>query len=503
MTRASSENLGAVETNRRGILLLGDDGRMAHLLRGRFKDYPLYIEENVLEGIVRQGQSFYETILLNAERLGEKTVQAVKALRRVSPTARLLVFGEAFTEVYGKAARAAGADDYLIWPVPAAELRSLLKTDQDTGVPAVSAGRIYERGDSTGSTTLARDEVLSERKPQATGGEATGDLLGRYRELAQLIPKGQAALIEQAQRDLAEALQVEWVTIHLAPANDAGGEQESDPPAENEQVVRLNGPSGFLGRMRLGPTRQNQQPGAAAVQTAVDFLGTLLHLSQRDENLKRLATVDELTGAYNRRYLEYFLRQVMEQSKHEHTEVALLIFDIDEFKHYNDTYGHGAGDEILCEATKLMRRCCREHDVVARMGGDEFAVLFWDTGQPREVYAHHNEEESVLAPSAGGGHLPICQATKVNKPLRQHPELAVFLSNRFRRIMNTSEFPSLGPEARGMLTISGGLACFPWDGDTVEQLLAKADEALLSAKRSGKNRIYLVGRPNEKNQQAK
>ena len=63
--------------------------------------------------------------------------------------------------------------------------------------------------------------------------------------------------------------------------------------------------------------------------------------------------------------------------------------------------------------------------------------------------------------------------------------------------MNTSEFPSLGTEARGTLTISGGLACFPEDGDTVEQLLAKADEALLNAKRSGKNRIYLVGRPGD------
>ena len=57
----------------------------------------------------------------------------------------------------------------------------------------------------------------------------------------------------------------------------------------------------------------------------------------------------------------------------------------------------------------------------------------------------------------------------------------------------TSEFPALGPEARGVLTISGGLANFGHDATTLEQLLTKADDALLSAKRSGKNRIYLVG----------
>jgi GGDEF domain-containing protein len=131
------------------------------------------------------------------------------------------------------------------------------------------------------------------------------------------------------------------------------------------------------------------------------------------------------------------------------------------------------------------------------MGGDEFAVLFWDTGQPREVYAHEENNEANPDGTAGGQGGSPCEATRVSTPLQQHPEMAVFLSNRFRRIMNTNEFPSLGTEARGTLTISGGLACFPWDGDTVEQLLAKADEALLNAKRSGKNRIYLVGRPGD------
>lgn len=498
MTRAQSQN-STSQTDHRRILLLGDDGRMERMLRARFHDYPVLVEPNVLEGIIRQGYTAGEVILLNAELLGEKTTQAVQALRRISPEVLLLVYGEPFTEGYGRAARAAGADDYLIWPVPARELRYWLQRD--------TQGKAPEQADQPSRPALAREtirqEIAKDRTIETATTRAIPDLLQRYRELAQLIPKGQAVLIEQAQQVMTQALGLERITIHAATTEAADNEPAPDPSAENEPAIILNGPAGPVGWMQLGPKRTGQPANEAAVQLTADFLGTLLYLVKRDENLKYLATVDELTGAYNRRYLEYFLRQVIEQSKHEHTEVALLLFDIDDFKHYNDTYGHAAGDEILCEATRLMRRCCRAHDVVARMGGDEFAVLFWDTGQPREVFPHENNDKTSTDGTASEPRQPTCQATRARTPLQQHPEVAVFLSNRFRRIMNTSEFPSLGPEARGILTISGGLACYPWDGDTVEDLLAKADEALLSAKRSGKNRIYLVGRPNEKNHPTK
>ena len=74
-----------------------------------------------------------------------------------------------------------------------------------------------------------------------------------------------------------------------------------------------------------------------------------------------------------------------------------------------------------------------------------------------------------------------------------------FMSNRFRRMMNTNIFPGLGPEARGVLTISGGLARFPWDGRTADELLKQADSALLRAKKFGKNQIYLIGQPEQSN----
>ncbi len=191
------------------------------------------------------------------------------------------------------------------------------------------------------------------------------------------------------------------------------------------------------------------------------------------KQLEKLATEDELTGLKNRRYIWEFARQIIEHAKKENAMVTLLVFDIDNFKHYNDVYSHSAGDDILRQAAILMGRCCREHDVVGRIGGDEFAVIFWDDPHRKAL---HTEDER--------------RSTQAD-----HPKEAIFIAKRFRSELGKAELHLLGPEGRGILTISGGLATFPRDGCNIQQLFQQADNALLEAKRSGKNRIYLVGRP--------
>jgi len=195
--------------------------------------------------------------------------------------------------------------------------------------------------------------------------------------------------------------------------------------------------------------------------------------SERVRQLEKLATEDELTGLKNRRYIWEFSRQIIERARSENGRVTLLIFDIDNFKHYNDVYGHRAGDEVLKEAAVLMRRCCREHDVVGRIGGDEFAVVFWDDPK-RKLSMEETERRSITA---------------------DHPGEAIFIAKRFRKGLGKAELHLLGPEGKGVLTISGGLASFPRDGSTADKLFEQADKALLEAKRSGKNKIYLVGNP--------
>jgi diguanylate cyclase (GGDEF)-like protein len=174
-----------------------------------------------------------------------------------------------------------------------------------------------------------------------------------------------------------------------------------------------------------------------------------------------LAITDHLTGAYNRRYFYHLADQVLHRAAEHNFRATLLLYDIDDFKNYNDNFGHAAGDEILRDTAMLMRRISREHDVVARIGGDEFAVLFWDY--------------------------------ELRSPDSQPLQDAWDLSDRFRQAVERHDLKSLGSNAAGTLTISGGLASFPEHGRTCLELMRQADRALRLAKESGKNAIRLVG----------
>jgi len=189
--------------------------------------------------------------------------------------------------------------------------------------------------------------------------------------------------------------------------------------------------------------------------------------------LEQLATEDDLTGLKNRRYVWEFGKQILDYAEGQKARVTLLVYDIDDFKHYNDVYGHPAGDKILKEAAILMRRCCRGHDVVGRIGGDEFVVIFWDDPQVNKPRSETERRSAQM----------------------EHPQEALLVAKRFQAELEKSDLSFLGPSGRGILTISGGLASYPRDGQSIERLFQKADDALLEAKRSGKNRIYLVGAP--------
>jgi len=230
-------------------------------------------------------------------------------------------------------------------------------------------------------------------------------------------------------------------------------------PQDAQPILMLPGTPARL--LVQNAATKPDEPAQAIIDDLHLCLPTILAVARRTEALNRLAITDHLTNAYNRRYFYHLTDRVLARAKREGFRASLLLYDIDDFKRYNDEFGHAAGDEILRETAALIKRITREQDIVARIGGDEFAVLFWDS-KPRDPDS---------------------------KPLQD----AWGLADRFRKGVERMEFASLGPEAAGSLTISGGMATFPAHGLGCQELLRRADEAMMKAKASGKNSIHLIG----------
>ncbi len=173
------------------------------------------------------------------------------------------------------------------------------------------------------------------------------------------------------------------------------------------------------------------------------------HIIMRDitEDIK-LSTVDPLTNIYNRRFVNGFLIKEVERSKRLDRSFSIVIADIDDFKHINDTYGHLSGDMILKSISSLITDTFRSLDVVGRYGGDEFMIIL--------PHANH--------------------------------EVASTTIERLRQKIEGMEFTVI-KEQTIRVTVSFGIATFPKDGTSLDDLLINADEQLYKAKGLGKNKV--------------
>jgi len=240
---------------------------------------------------------------------------------------------------------------------------------------------------------------------------------------------------------------------HRMGAGDLAFHAAGDGPAQ------ASGSPVVLGGEVVGHlTSQFARPDQLA--DGASWLGGWLVLRRAHAQACRHALTDSLTGAYNRRFFDRFLPAAMDVAARQRHDLSVLLLDVDNFKTFNDRYGHSAGDQILTETVRLLRSLVRNEDRVCRIGGDEFAVVFFEPHGPR---------------APGSRHFSSAQSA----------------ASRFRTAIETHRFPKLGPEAIGRLTISGGLATFPWHGLTAEELMSVADGALMEAKKLGKNAIVI------------
>ena len=166
------------------------------------------------------------------------------------------------------------------------------------------------------------------------------------------------------------------------------------------------------------------------------------HQKLTDE-IKRLSEQDYLTGLYNRRKVHEVIENEIIRSKRYNSSFSIILFDIDNFKSTNDTYGHNAGDKCLVDISHVVRQTVRESDTACRWGGEEFLVF--------------------------------CPQTDI--------EGAVSLAEKLRSNIADKQFDEVGHK-----TSSFGVARVQ-HGDTVQSLISRADDALYAAKHAGRNRV--------------
>lgn len=172
-----------------------------------------------------------------------------------------------------------------------------------------------------------------------------------------------------------------------------------------------------------------------------------LHISLRQQAYR-----DPLTGLFNRRYLEETLKREIHRARRHKTPLGIIMFDLDRFRHFNNTYGHGAGDLVLREMGNFLQNNIRKEDVACRYGGEEFTLIM--PGASLDVTKNRAETLREIVQ-----HLQVCYNDQI--------------LNR--------------------ITTSAGVAVYPDHGSTGEEVLQAADLALYSAKYLGSNRVIVSG----------
>lgn len=187
---------------------------------------------------------------------------------------------------------------------------------------------------------------------------------------------------------------------------------------------------------------------------AAEYLAVTLANQKLRANLRDQSVRDPLTGLFNRRYLTESLGREMARSGRRNLPLAVMAFDIDHFKRFNDTYGHAAGDAVLVAFSRLLQSSSRSEDIACRMGGEEFVLIM---PEMELAVAQRRAEELIAA---------VPRMTVMHDGQRLPP-----------------------------VTTSIGIAVFPLHGRKPEDVLSRADQALYRAKGAGRNRLVVAVPP--------
>jgi diguanylate cyclase (GGDEF)-like protein len=207
-------------------------------------------------------------------------------------------------------------------------------------------------------------------------------------------------------------------------------------PKDEEFQVKINNSDGETTIFRI---KQNIIPEK---EVSILSLTDITQLENQKSSLEEKASLDELTKVFNRTKFQQLFKQTIEENKINPKSICLIIFDIDHFKKINDTYGHNKGDEVLVNVSRFIKAQIRMSDILCRWGGEEFTLLLVGSN--------------------------IDDGVKICEKIRTLVENHAFLEER-------------------QVTVSMGISEY-LPNDSLESFIARADNALYRAKKSGRNR---------------
>ena len=389
-----------------------------------------------------------DAVVMPSKLVPGSSRNTVEAFRRIDPSVRLILVASCDEEQARIRDGANGFDDVLVEPLSAGALKRAIDGDGAVATPKpprrTDEPPIIEPIISTPPPEApdAPDTPDTPDAPDAPDPEELGDT-----DLVEAILSDESGLGSRALQLMIQ--QTGWSDLAV-----------TDTPPDGLPATPPRGPACVelrYGRRCYGML-SSRLADARKLDPWAEWLARWMALDHGYRRYRTMAYRDELTGAWNRRFYNTFMKTILRKAARTRRAVTVLVFDLDDFKRYNDDFGHDAGDEVLCETVRLLESVIRSGDRVCRIGGDEFAVIFADLEGPRE-------------------------------PGSNPPETVGAIAVRFQDQVCKMKFPKLGLDAPGTLSISGGLATYPWDGRDAAELLRHADRLALQSKREGKNVI--------------
>lgn len=369
-----------------------------------------------------------------------------------------------------------GADDCLLWPsdpaILLARARNLIRTrilsDELALRQATARDLGLEPGEQEAPARAARILVIGDNAESPLARA-----LGAFPEAGIFFAEtGFAAMraVERARPDLV------IVAERRPPAGAAGFEEaegaagvisalRARPAARNAAIVHLSRPARSGApkaaiRQVVSAFEAGASDSVAADADPAELAARLaarLRAKLGDDALRawldgglRLAAVDTLTGLHNRRYFDLHAARLYDKARASGARLSALVFDIDRFKTINDRHGHGAGDAALRAFAERLREGVRGADLVARIGGEEFAVILQNASAAEAAAAAERVRAAIAA-------APV----------------------------------ALADEEMALITVSAGVSSLRPEDDSPAGMMARADAALSAAKQGGRNRVRI------------